>query len=107
MKNFPHLVQMHTTHAAAGLVCMSVNAVETDPADRTRILKFLSEKGATFPNFVLKDTEANEERWKAQYPTIPPPLVLLFDRQGNRVKVFDEPDHHVIEAEVKRLLAAN
>jgi hypothetical protein len=105
VKKFPHLVQMHRTHAADGLVCMSLNAVDTEPADRERALTFLKEQGATFPNFILVDSEANEERYGEQYPTGAPPTVILFDRKGNRVKVLDSPEEHEVEAEVKRLLA--
>ena len=85
---------------------MSVNATETDPAERDRILKFLREKGASFPNFILKDTDANEERYGKDYPTVPTPLMMLFDRQGNRARVMIAPDDDEVETEVKALLAA-
>ena len=96
---------MHRTYAADGLVCMSLDAVDTDPADRDKALAFLKEQGATFPNFLLKDNEANTERYGKDYPTDSPPTVILFDRKGNRVKVIEGPDEAAIEAEVKRLLA--
>ena len=106
MKKFPHLVQMHRTHAADGLVCMSVNTVDVEPADREKALTFLKEKGAAFPNFVLKDTEPNAEKWDERYPTAPTPLLMLFDRKGDRVKAYEEPPaDEELEAEVKRLLA--
>ena len=97
---------MHRTHAADGLVCMSLNAVDTDPADREKVLAFLTEQGAAFPNFILKDdNEASAERYAKEYPTDAPPIVILFDRKGNRAKVLEQPEEAEVEAEVKRLLA--
>ena len=97
---------MHRTYAADGLVCMSLDAVDTDPADREKVLAYLKQQGATFPNFILKDdNEANEERYGKDYPTGNPPTVILFDRKGNRVKVIEKPEVAAVEAEVKRLLA--
>ncbi|OWK38503.1 TlpA family protein disulfide reductase [Fimbriiglobus ruber] len=107
VKKFPHLVQMAKDHAAEGLVCMSLNPVDLEPADREKALKFLKAKGAAFPNFVVKDTEENEKKWSKQYPTTVTPALILVDRKGEVVKVItDEPNVEAIDAEVRKVLGA-
>ncbi len=101
----PHLVEMHHKYAADGLVCMTVDKEDADPGDRANALKFLQEKGAAFPNFLLKDTEANEKKWDEKYPTYATPLIVLFNRKGEKVQVYDKPDDDEIEAQVRKLLA--
>jgi hypothetical protein len=106
VKKFPHLVQMHRTFAADGLVCMSVNSVDTDPGEKEKVLKFLTEKGASFPNFILKDSEENWKKWNDKYPTNVPPTIILFNRKGEQAKVLETPNDREVEDEVKKLLAA-
>lgn len=84
---------------------MSVNPVVSEHGDTAKLLRFLKDKGASFPNFLLTDADDNEEKWKATYPTYPTPLMILFDRQGNR-SVIKEPSSAEVEAQVEKLLAA-
>jgi thiol-disulfide isomerase/thioredoxin len=105
VKKFPHLVAMHRKYAAKGLVCVSLNPVDTEPKDKAKVEKFLTEKGAAFPNFILDDSEENWKKWNEKYPTNVTPAVILFDRTGARVKVIEEPEDAKVEADVEKLLA--
>jgi thioredoxin-related protein len=106
VKKFPHLVQMHRKFGSQGLVCMSLNAVDLDAKDQAKVLEFLKEKEANFPNFLLKDDKPIPELAE-KFPTEPTPLIMLFNRAGKRVKMLevdkDLADENV-EAEVKKLL---
>jgi hypothetical protein len=88
---------------------MSVNVGE--PETRERSLEFLTQKNATFPNFMLdEEVDLWRDRWKVSGP----PAVFIFDRSGRRAARFDaeDPDrpfnnaHAEIEKLVKELLAA-
>ena len=105
MKKFPHLVQMHKTYAVDGLVCLSLNNQDIEKPERDRALKFLQEQGASFANFLLVDSDENEKKYSDRYPTNVTPLVMIFNRKGNRVQAYDDPKAEVIEAEVRKLLA--
>jgi len=96
---------MHKKYGSHGLVCLTVNAVDTDPKDLEKVEKFLTEQGATFPNFILDDTEENWKKWNDRYPTNVTPTVILFNRKGERVKVNDDPNPTEVEADVEKLLA--
>jgi hypothetical protein len=84
---------------------MSVNPVVSEHDEKDKILKFLKDKGASIPNFLLADTDDNEDKWKEKYPTYPTPLIILIDRQGKR-SVIREPSSAEVEAQVEKLLAA-
>lgn len=84
---------------------MSVNPAVSEHKDKGKILSFLKDKGASFPNFLLTDADDNEEKWKGTYPTYPNPLMILFDRQGKQT-VIREPSSAEVEAQVEKLLAA-
>lgn len=105
MKKFPHLVEMHKKYGSQGLVCLTVNAVDTDAKDLPKVEKFLTEQGATFPTFILDDGEENWKKWNEKYPTNVTPTVILFNRKGERVNVIEEPDDAKVEKDVEKLLA--
>ena len=105
MKKFPHLVQMHKTYAADGLVCLSINNQDIDKPERARALKFLQEQGAKFDNFLIVDSEENEKKYAEKYPTNVTPLVMLFNRKGTRVQSYESATPETIEAEIRKLLA--
>jgi len=84
---------------------MSVNAVASEHEEKGKILTFLKNKGASFPNFLLTDADENEEKWKDKYPTYPTPLMILVDRKGKR-NFIREPSSAEVEAQVEKLLAA-
>lgn len=91
MKNFPHLVGLHQKYKDQGLVCVSVSLdLSVYPQDgKMRSEKFLTEKKATFPNYLLEDPiKVLEENWK----TSGPPVWFVFDRQGRRVGKFTSDD---------------
>jgi hypothetical protein len=105
VKKFPHLVQMHRDFADAGLSVLSMNDTDTSSSQMKKVREFLKEKGATFPNFVIRDTPESWEKWNGKYPGNVTPAVIFFDRQGNRVKVMEGPTDEEVEAEARRLLA--
>ncbi len=83
VKKFPHLVELHKTFGTKGLVTISVS---TDfPEDTKDVIAFLKAKGATFPNFMLKDTEANEKKYEEKLPVFPQPMIWVFNRKGERI----------------------
>jgi hypothetical protein len=99
---------MQREYGQQGLVCMSVTVGETSSLERS--LEFLTQKNATFPNFLLDEEVAFwQDRWKVSGP----PAVFVFDRSGRRAARFDadDPDkpfknaHAEIEKLVKELLA--
>jgi hypothetical protein len=53
---------------------------------REKLLKFLKEKNATFPNFQLNETE---EFWQDKLKIDGPPAVFVFDREGKSAKKFN------------------
>jgi thiol-disulfide isomerase/thioredoxin len=105
VKKFPHLVAMSKKYGPQGLVCISLNPVDTDPKDKAKVEKFLTEKGAAFPNYILDDSEENWKKWNDKYPTNVAPTVILFNRKGERVKVNEEPEAPQVEEDVEKLLA--
>jgi hypothetical protein len=105
VKKFPHLVQMHRDFADAGLAVLSMNDTDTSSSQMKKVREFLKEKGATFPNFVIRDTPENWEKSSEKYPGNVTPAVIFFDRQGNRAKVMEGPTDEEVEAEARRLLA--
>jgi hypothetical protein len=106
VEKFPHLVQLHRKFAEKGLVCVSVDVFEDELKDQPRVVEFLKRQGADFPNFILKDTEANRDAWLAKYGIEHTPAVVLFDRSGKRVRVPEKFSPAEMEELVKDLLAA-
>jgi hypothetical protein len=52
-----------------------------------KLLKFLKEKKAAFPNFLLNETD---EVWQDKLKILGPPAVFVFDREGKPAKKFTE-----------------
>jgi len=94
---------MHKELAKDGLVVLSLSIDETDNKDA--VLAFLKKVEASFPNFLLVDTDENHEKNEKEFPTNTPPLTHVFDQTGKKVKTFkgDEKDEE-IEAFVRELL---
>lgn len=86
-KKFPHLVELYEAKKKDGLAVITLTP--DDKEDRAKVLAFLEEKKATMKNlFLMKDpkpTKAQDE----QFPTDFQPTVLVFNREGKRVKLFD------------------
>jgi thiol-disulfide isomerase/thioredoxin len=90
---FPHLVEMQEKYGADGLVCISVCIPTSDSnpeKDRPEALKFLTDKKATFQNFLLENGwKICNDKWGIEGV----PATFVFDRDGRRVKKFNSgPD---------------
>ena len=95
-REFPKLVELHQKYAADGLACISVSLDDpTDDAARSRALRFLNEKKATFLNLLLDE---RPEFWQAKLKIDGPPCVFVFNRAGGLLKKFhDDVDYRDIE----------
>ncbi|QDU23011.1 TlpA family protein disulfide reductase [Urbifossiella limnaea] len=109
VKKFPHLVAMHKKHAAAGLVCVSVDMGKLGTHDRAAALEFLTKQGATFPNVTLRnpadDSPAMDKTFGEDTRLLP--YLVIFDRGGRRVwDSAANPDAtpEQVEAKVAELL---
>ena len=76
---------MHNTYAKDGLVCMSVSVDDKD--DKDKGLAFLQKQHATFENYLIDEPAAV---WQKQFDVAAPPAVLVFGRDGQRLKKFGE-----------------
>jgi thiol-disulfide isomerase/thioredoxin len=86
-KEFPHLVELHRKYAKDGVLCVSVSL--DSPDDKEAALKFLKEKGAAFPNYLLdEDTAVWQNTWKLKGP----PAVRVYGKDGKLAKQFDYDD---------------
>jgi hypothetical protein len=97
---------MHDKFAKDGLVVVSLDRSEAELEARDRVLAFLTRQGATFPNYILKDTEENRESLLAKYAIENSPAFALFDRTGKHVRLPDDVSDEELERTVKELLAA-
>lgn len=86
IEQFPHTVELHTKHAAAGLAVVSVSL--DDPADEVKVRTFLEKQGATFDNLLSK--------WGGDGPSFENfdirggavPHYKLYDRDGQLRQTF-------------------
>jgi thiol-disulfide isomerase/thioredoxin len=108
-ENFPHVVEMHKKYAAKGLAVASLSLDDTEDSKALdEAKKFLAEKKATFPNYVL-DEEQGVAFEKLAINAIP--AVFIFDATGKEIRRFtlDNPNsqftYDEVEKEVSELLA--
>lgn len=94
VKKFPHVVELHKKYAEKGLVCVSVSmdkfGLDDDEYDKSKIVKFLKEKGAAFPNFIVSEPKkdgAELEKILGDFTAIP--YMVIYDRTGKRVWTSD------------------
>lgn len=80
---FPELVQIHERLGSQGVVCMSVSMDKVK--DKDKALKFLQQKNAAFPNFLIDDVGAWAEKWNVEGI----PMVLVFGPDGKMIRKFD------------------
>ena len=103
-REFPKLVALHGKYAKAGLVAMSVSLddLASDGA-KERVQKFLTAQKATLSNFVLDE---KPEIWQAKLKVEGPPLVVVFNRQGQLEQKFvdKQVDYAAIEKLISELL---
>jgi thiol-disulfide isomerase/thioredoxin len=86
-KKFPHLVKLHKELAAEGLVCISLSVdLDEGLADA---LDFLKKQGATFPNYILWDSEKNKDNLEKSFIHSAPPIVHVFDRNGKKIQTWE------------------
>ena len=89
VKKFPHLVEMHKKYADKGLVCVSISMDKAGPGEdykAEKVLAFLKEKEARFPNFIVANPDEDEKKIEARfgdYSVIP--YMVVFDKAGRRV----------------------
>ncbi len=94
VKKFPHLVELHKQYSAKGLVCVSLSLDKLGPDEtykQENVLKFLKDKGAEFPNFIVSEPKKDEEALQkilGEYSAVP--YMAMFDRMGRRIWVSDE-----------------
>jgi thiol-disulfide isomerase/thioredoxin len=105
MEHFPHLVGLHEKHKAQGLVCMSVSldmALAPEKA-KEKAEKFLIQKKAAFPNYLLEEPEAVLKNY---WNTGGPPVWFVFDRQGRRAGKFTSDDEAkpIVYEEIDKLV---
>jgi thiol-disulfide isomerase/thioredoxin len=102
-REFPHLVELSQKYGGDGLVAISVTLDDpTDDAAKGRALKFLQAQKATFTNYLLDE---KPEGWQEKLKIDGPPLVVVFNRQGNKEKEFkDEVNYAEIEKLAVKLL---
>ena len=114
VEKFPHLVALHEKYADAGLVCLSVcmDRQFEEEYDREKVLAFLKKQGATFPNFIVADPDADEAALQKTFGKgAGIPYLVVFDKGGR--KIWDSDSHKVpkdeyaatIERVVKEQLA--
>jgi thiol-disulfide isomerase/thioredoxin len=90
-EEFPNLVKLHEKHGK-DVACLSMSCdyagIKNKPPEfyRERVLKFLTQQRATFPN-VLSSVPADELFDKMKLGAIP--AVYVFDRDGKLAKRFD------------------
>ena len=89
VKKFPHLVETHKKYSEKGLVCMSLSMDkfgDEDAYKQEKVLKFLKDKGATFPNFIVTEPKKDEDalmKLLGDFSAIP--YMVMFDKSGRRV----------------------
>jgi thiol-disulfide isomerase/thioredoxin len=94
VKKFPQLVELHKKFADKGLTCVSLSMDKfSDPDDykKEKVLDFLKEKKATFPNFIVVNPKKDEEpltKLIGDFSAIP--YMVMFDRSGKKVWSSDE-----------------
>jgi thiol-disulfide isomerase/thioredoxin len=107
VKKFPHLVEMHNKYADKGLVCVSLSADKlSNPKAYTKekVLEFLKEKKATFPNYILADPKEDDEalvKLLGEYSSLP--YMLVIGRSGKPVWNSDDGPK-LTDAELERLI---
>ena len=98
-------MQLHRKYAADGLVVMSLDIEQGEWEQKEKVLKFLTEQGATFPNYIFKDRPQKVDDWTERYDASATPALVAFDRRGKRVVVPPLKTTEDEEAFVKQLLA--
>jgi thiol-disulfide isomerase/thioredoxin len=103
-REFPNLVKLHNEHAKVGLVAVSVSLDDlAEDGAKDKVMKFLQKQQATMTNLILDE---KPEVWQAKFKIDGPPLVMVFNRNGELEQRFHdkEVDYSVIGKLVGELL---
>jgi len=104
VKKFPSFVALHAKYAGEGVTGVSLDVMASEVAKKDRVQEFLAKQNATFPNFILNDTEAAIDAWMDRYQAVPTPALVVYNRRGEYVKTLTEATPDQIEAAVKEQL---
>ena len=89
-REFPKLVALHEKHAKAGLVAVSVSLDElSEDGAKDKVVKFLEQQRATMTNLILDE---KPEVWQAKLKIDGPPLVMVFNKNGELEQKFVDKD---------------
>ena len=108
VKKFPHFVETNKKYKDKGLACVTVSLDKEGPAkeyDKEKVLKFLKEKGAAFPNYILldyKDTDAKVTKRFGLDGGIP--FMALFGKDGK--PVWNSEEKALKDDELDKLIEA-
>jgi thiol-disulfide isomerase/thioredoxin len=103
-REFPNLVKLNKQYAKDGLVAVSVSLDElSEEGAKEKVMKFLQKQQATMTNLILDEKPAV---WQAKLKIDGPPLVMVFNRQGELEQKFvdKDVDYKVIEKLTAELL---
>jgi thiol-disulfide isomerase/thioredoxin len=103
VKKFPSFVELYHKHKANNVQFASVDIMFEEIPDTKRVVQFLKDKKAVFPNWIINDTEANRDAWMERIKVVGTPAVLFYDRSGELVKSLENPTPEKIEATIKEL----
>ncbi len=98
-------MQLHRKYATDGLVVMSLDVDQLEWEKKEKVLKFLSDQDAKFPNYIFRDRPQRVDDWLEKYDAASTPALVVFDRAGQRVRVPDLKTVDEQEAFVKQVLA--
>jgi len=100
---FPHTVELHKQFADRGLAVISVSFDDPDE-DQSKVLKFLTEKAATFDNFISPHGVGSKSFEAFEIGDDGIPHFKLFDRQGKLRKTFAGDEPQEIDLAIEELL---
>jgi thiol-disulfide isomerase/thioredoxin len=108
VKKFPHFVELHKTYKDKGLVCVSVSMDRQGPKkayDKEKVLTFLKDQGAAFPNFIVADPDADEKKLTERFGLEGGiPFMVVIGKGGK--KVWDSEQKKLKDEELVKLLEA-
>jgi thiol-disulfide isomerase/thioredoxin len=106
VKKFPHFVALHKKYKDKGLVCMSVSMDKEGPKgtyDKEKVLAYLKDQGAEFPNFIVLDPDGAEDQLTKLFgKEAGIPFMALFNKEGKRA--CDSEQKKLTDEELVKLL---
>jgi len=101
---FPHLVKMHEQYAKHGMTLVSMNIDPPDDAAvRQKVVEFLNDKHAHFPNLVIAEG-AKRKDWLRAVGEEGLPATWVYDRKGKLVEKFNGVKYEEVEELVDDLV---